>query len=141
MTVGQRIRDARHKKGISMSELGDLVGTTAASISRYELGQRTPSIETIKQIATALDVDAVQLMGLSGDPTSVAGIVLEAAQEAVNAGREIFETVYYNGESDMQKKVLDALDKLNEAGQEKAVERVEELTEIPKYQKETPTQG
>ena len=33
---------------------------------------------------------------------------------------------------------ITALCKLNDAGQQKAVERVEELTEIPKYQKEPP---
>ena len=36
------------------------------------------------------------------------------------------------------KKLVAAFSLLNEEGQQKAVERVEELTEIPKYQKETP---
>ena len=34
--------------------------------------------------------------------------------------------------------LLTAFDKLNDEGQQKAVERVEELTEIPKYKKEPP---
>ena len=36
------------------------------------------------------------------------------------------------------KRIAAALDKLNEEGQEKAAERVEELTEIPRYQVQEP---
>lgn len=40
-----------------------------------------------------------------------------------------------------QQRLVNAFDLLNDAGQQKAVERVEELTEIPKYQRqETPTE-
>ena len=37
--------------------------------------------------------------------------------------------------SEDEEKLFLAFNKLNEAGQKKAIERVEELTEIPKYQK------
>lgn len=37
-------------------------------------------------------------------------------------------------------RITAALDKLNEEGQEKAAERVEELTEIPRYQRQKPAQ-
>ena len=37
-----------------------------------------------------------------------------------------------------QRRIAAALDKLNEEGQEKAAERVEELTEIPRYQVQEP---
>ena len=37
-----------------------------------------------------------------------------------------------------QQRLVNAFDLLNDAGQQKAVERVEELTEIPKYQRQTP---
>ena len=37
-----------------------------------------------------------------------------------------------------QRRIAAALDKLNEEGQEKAAERVEELTEIPRYQAQEP---
>ena len=41
-------------------------------------------------------------------------------------------------ESSDRGKLNAAFDQLNAAGQQKAVERVEELTEIPKYQREKP---
>ena len=37
-----------------------------------------------------------------------------------------------------QEKLMEYFSLLNQDGQEKAVERVEELTEIPKYQKDPP---
>ena len=37
-----------------------------------------------------------------------------------------------------QQRLVNAFDLLNDAGQQKAVERVEELTEIPKYQRQPP---
>ena len=38
-----------------------------------------------------------------------------------------------------QQRLVNAFDLLNDAGQQKAVERVEELTEIPKYQRQEPS--
>lgn len=37
-----------------------------------------------------------------------------------------------------QQRLVNAFDLLNDAGQQKAIERVEELTEIPKYQRQPP---
>lgn len=37
-----------------------------------------------------------------------------------------------------QQRLVNAFDLLNDAGQQKAIERVEELTEIPKYQRQEP---
>lgn len=129
-----------------MAELGTLIGTTAASVSRYELGQRTPGIETLKMIAAALDVDVLQLMGFKDDNgnTTFATVnpldIEKITREAISAGNDLLYLASYSGENDTQRKIQDALDKLNDAGQQKAVERVEELTEIPKYRKETPPQ-
>ena len=38
MSVGERIRQLRWKKGMKLGELGAKVGLTAAAMSRYELG-------------------------------------------------------------------------------------------------------
>lgn len=55
----------------------------------------------------------VQITGMAGDPLNGYSAIREQNKE----------------------KVISALDKLNADGQAKAVERVEELAEIPKYQK------
>ena len=55
MSVGERIRQLRWKKGMKLGELGARVGLTAA-MSRYELGQRKISVELAAKIAEALGV-------------------------------------------------------------------------------------
>lgn len=61
--VGTKIKEARKSKKLSQAELGNLIGTSGASIMRYEKGQRKPSKEIIEKIAIALDVSPTSLLG------------------------------------------------------------------------------
>ena len=61
MTVGERIREKRRALGISMAELGEILGISAAAVSRYELGQRQIKLEMLKKIAIALNVPVNEL--------------------------------------------------------------------------------
>ena len=58
----ERLKQARNEKNLSMKKLGDLVGVTGTSISRYEQG-RIPSGEMIRNLAGALGVTAEWLTG------------------------------------------------------------------------------
>lgn len=51
---------------------------------------------------------------------------------------EVLEPLIDNGHAVTTYRILNSLNRLNDAGQQKAVERVEELTEIPKYQRKAP---
>lgn len=62
MSVGERIRQIRWKKGVKLEELGAKVGLTAAAMSRYELGQRKISVELAARIAEALGVPIQALL-------------------------------------------------------------------------------
>lgn len=62
MSVGERIRKLRWKKGVKLEELGAKVGLTAAAMSRYELGQRRISVELAARIAEALGVPIQALL-------------------------------------------------------------------------------
>lgn len=64
MTIGERIREERKSCGISMAELGQRIGVTAAAVSRYELGQRELTIDTIERIANALGIHVFDLVGI-----------------------------------------------------------------------------
>lgn len=63
MTIGERIRERRQARGLTMEELGHKISATAAAVSRYELGQRNINIDTLQRIATALDVPFIELAG------------------------------------------------------------------------------
>lgn len=121
MTIGERIRQVRQQRGLTMAELGAKVGLTAAAISRYELGQRKLSFGAITQIADALEVPLRSILPadeLSGDFFSFDAL---------------FDTL-----DDNLFRVRQAYQLLNPQGQEEAAKRIEELTEIPKY-RESPS--
>ena len=61
--TGANIRAARKAKGMTMKELGALIGTTESAVSYYETGKREPKYETLLMIAEALDTSVGYLMG------------------------------------------------------------------------------
>lgn len=62
MTVGQRIRAFRRKKGLIQKELGQMVGTDASNIGKHELDKQIPRIAMLEKIASALDVSLAMLV-------------------------------------------------------------------------------
>lgn len=115
MTIGENIREARLKKGWTQKQLGDKCNMADSAIRRYESDRGNPTIETLKRIAKALEVDPFSLMDFD------------------TASQVIFDRINNTNE-----RLFTAFNQLNDEGQQKAVERVEELTEIPKYKKEPP---
>ncbi len=63
MIIGNRIKNARMKKGYSQAELGQKIGVSKVSVCGYELGSRTPSLDTLLQIANHLDLDPNHILG------------------------------------------------------------------------------
>ena len=63
MTVGERIRNARKNAGLTQKQLGEKCGIAEPTIRRYELGKLNPKYETLKKIASALEVPISYLIG------------------------------------------------------------------------------
>lgn len=117
MTTGQLIKAARRKAGMTQKELGAKLGVAYQTLAQWENDLRNPKLDTLQRIASALGVPVQDLI---------------SDWEAVD--KEEFKRVFIYGEG-IKDRIDAALDRLNDEGQEKAAERVEELTEIPKYQK------
>lgn len=71
MTTGERIKEARLRKGITQEELGKMIGVQRAAVNKYESGlvvnlKRT----TISKIANALGVKASWLMCADEEETA-----------------------------------------------------------------------
>ena len=66
LILGERIRAARKKKGLTQTELGNAVGVEIKTIHRWEKGERTPRVEELKRLAQALNVNINEL--LNGTP-------------------------------------------------------------------------
>ena len=61
MNIGENIRQARKKAGLSQKELGERMHVSQAMIAQYENGKRIPKYETLKSIAAALGVRTIKL--------------------------------------------------------------------------------
>jgi transcriptional regulator with XRE-family HTH domain len=68
-SIGERIRQTRHERGLSLQKLADLTDgmLSKSRISNYEQGIRRPSIEVAQILAKALGgVSAAYLLGVDG---------------------------------------------------------------------------
>lgn len=63
MLKGNRLKDARLKKGLTQLELGNMVGVGKSAICCYEKETRNPSLETIIEFMCILGVSADYLLG------------------------------------------------------------------------------
>jgi len=59
MINGKRLKELRKAKGLTQTELGDILGVSKSSICCYENGTRNPALETI--------IDLMHLFGVSAD--------------------------------------------------------------------------
>lgn len=120
MTIGEKIKKARTDAKMTQKELAEKCGMADSAIRKYESGKVTPKLDTIAKIARA--------MGL------YAGDLVDAGQWGqVQLGES--EEMPSTAES----KLLSHFRNLNDNGQSVAVERVQELAQIPAYQRPADT--
>jgi transcriptional regulator with XRE-family HTH domain len=61
--VGQNVKEARDKAGLSLSKLSDMTGISKAHLVRLENGPSNPSLDVLSRIALALDLTVADLVG------------------------------------------------------------------------------
>lgn len=61
---GKRLKEIRKQFHITQQQLGDMVGVTKVSICCYENGTRTPTLETLIDLADSLNVHLNYLLGV-----------------------------------------------------------------------------
>lgn len=160
MGVGLQLKAILRDQKMTIKQLAEKTGisiNTLYSITKRDSSSIDPII--LKKIATALNVPFWKLLGgtetndgkisfsihLDSDTAASLGV------DKLNHGEQLSTTIdpkspagaavlkslgIETSNSTQYKEVLfSAFDRLNEDGQKKAIERVEELTEIPKYQK------
>lgn len=54
--LARRIGELRIKKGLSQSQLAEMLHVSASTIGMYEQGRRTPSIDMLVELSRAFDV-------------------------------------------------------------------------------------
>ena len=78
LTLGDRLKAARRKRGLSQTAAADAVGIGNKSLSRYERGDSEPSPETIQKLCRFYDVSTEYVLGL----TDVMGTSADSASRS-----------------------------------------------------------
>jgi ribosome-binding protein aMBF1 (putative translation factor) len=60
--MGQRIRAAREKRGMTRAQLAAAIGVATCSVCRWELGRRTPEAWAIRALEYALGLQIGSLL-------------------------------------------------------------------------------
>lgn len=68
----ENLKEARLRSGISQKDLAENIGVAKSTYSLYESGKREPNVDTIKKIASSLNVSADTLLGIDNEPTTLA---------------------------------------------------------------------
>lgn len=160
MNIGEAIRAKRKERGMTQIEVAQAAGIAVNSLRLYESGKRQPKQSVFIDIAHALGTNAVELMGYSSnlakqipeaDICDMLGLLsdeidiglveieirdkcnisTESAEKATEIFLSRFSDCFRTNE---EYKIKPFLDELNERGKQVAIERIEELAEIPRYQ-------
>ena len=132
-SIGERIKDCRKIKGFTQEQLAKATRISVMSIRRYESGERLANVEILQRIANALGISLSDLTnaqifyGQDGEFRGVVGYEQDVRP---------FIEEKRSAEMATSEDALCALFRdLNVRGKKTAIERVQELTEIPKYKK------
>ena len=66
-TIGARVKERRKVLGITQERLAELSGLSTNFIATIEIGQKTPSLETLAKLSRALGVEACDLLRTEPD--------------------------------------------------------------------------
>ena len=89
-TVGERLRQLREERRISVRKLAELTEFSASFISQVENGQASPSIGSLERIASAVGVTLGEFFATS--PDGEAGLIVRTA------AREHLESAWSNAQ-------------------------------------------
>lgn len=77
-----KLKTLRQQAGLTQRQLGERIGATKATISYYELSERTPSPEMLVKLAGVFHVSTDYLLGVetAGRTLDVSGLSEEEVQ-------------------------------------------------------------
>lgn len=143
--IGNRISSRRKELNFTLQEIADMVGVASSTIQRYEKGLITKlKLPVIESIAKALNVNPVWLV--KKDAKKETGIIDSEFLNKINSEKtkntltltfkNTEEFLYGKKDKDYvikRNSLIEYFDKLNSTGQDEALKRVSELTEINRY--------
>lgn len=129
INYGKNLRLAREWAGITQKELSERSKIPVPVIQQYEVGERCPKDDTWLLLATALNLTPDELDSAETLPQGPLQL------ELITKGEPHTEI-----ENKVKSAISENLQFLNEDGLFEAGRRVEELTWIPRYQRQEPAE-
>lgn len=130
MTFGDKVKEARKRKGLSQLELGGRMHVSQQAIAKFEKATDQPKLATVRKIANALGVTIDELVtdwsGFSSGEIFEDMSDNEVDYSAINPRQAVNDS-----------RIAKHLHNLNYAGQEKAIAYAADLTKIPEYRKDS----
>lgn len=121
MTIGENIRQARKRAGLTQKQLAEKSGVATITLQQYERGVREPKLDTIAKIARAMNLFASDLI----------------SDQWQNVDMTFTDTTErYGQETPQYYRMVEAFSTLNHTGAEKAAVAVEDLSKVPEYRRE-----
>ena len=99
--LGTRIKEIRKSRGLSQERLAEKVDISPRYLSRLEVGQQIPSIETLAGLAEALEVQLWELFTFGHDGTakelreSIRKLVQEGDEQQLRLAVKVFRAVLH----------------------------------------------
>lgn len=127
------LKKRRKELGLKQEDVAKQLEINRATISKYENGQIEPPLKQLAQLAAILHLPLDDL---------VEGKTRDAIKQSMESGilnaTEITHYLLGFHSTPDEIDLLSSYHKLNNVGKNEAIKRVEELAEIPKYQKQEP---
>lgn len=130
MSLGSNIKKARNKIGLTQKELAQQLGLAEITIRQYETDKRQPKLDFLDKIADALGVDVWDLYNNYSLPAKEVSAIHKAAENITDERKAEIEEKRLNNL--MKRKAKD----LNNAGIQKTVDYMTDLSGNPEYQKD-----
>lgn len=157
------LKEARKEAGLTQKQLASMLGVATGTVQQWELSTRFPRVEMLEKLEEILGISFFPVRKDMEEIAKQLGVPFKSVYSVVDEGKDsialdiiakVHKTLEKNGKSQMRYEeflrtldnashsalIMFAFEKLNDEGKKVAVERVEELTQIPKYQITSPTE-
>lgn len=138
MGTGQRIKELTKERGITLKELAEKSGVSYNTI--YSITKRDSNRvqgEILQRVSAALDVSPSELIGTDVKKfDDILGIIVNEYPKSPFGPGDDPNSFRVSIGNNKRAELLRSFDKLNSAGQERAVEAVKIIAGNPDYQKE-----
>ena len=129
-TIADRIKEALEIRNMKQVDLVEKTKIGKSSISTYISGAYEPKQKNIYKIAKALNVNEAWLMGYDVPMERV-----DMDEDLKCYKERMLQFANSHNKNFFENKLLNSFNKLNDDGKKEAIKRIDELSELPKYQK------